>query len=78
MERIKCREDLPLYAKNSTNTTLDCEQSLRMVTRATKSSEASESKIQEAKGKMGRRRLSLVSLWAISLSPVPPSLDSTD
>ena len=62
-----------------------------MVTRATKSSEAkeaSESKKQEAEGKLGRRRerregpsssrLSPVSLSAISLSPVLPSLDSTD
>ena len=78
MERIKYWEDLPLYAKNSKNTTLDCEQSLRMVTRARKSSEASESKKQEAKEKLGRRRLSPVSLSAISLSPVLPSLDSTD
>ena len=30
---------------------VDCEQSLRMVTRARKSSEASESKKQEAEGK---------------------------
>ena len=78
MERIKYWEDLPLYVKNSKNTTLDCEHSLRMVTRARKSREASESKIQEAKGKLGRRRLSLVSLSAILLSQVLPSLDSTD
>ena len=47
---------------------LDCEQSLRMVTRARKSREASESKKQEAEGKLS----------AISLSPVLSSLDSTD
>ena len=62
---------------------VDCEQSLRMVTRARKSSEASESKKQEAEGKeLGEGGeevpLSPVSLSAISLSPVLLSLDSTD
>ena len=49
---------------------LDCEQSLKMVTRARKSSEASESR-----GEAGEEA---VSLSANSLSPVLPSLDSTD
>ena len=35
---------------------VDCEQFLRLVTRARKSSEASESKKQETEGKLGRRR----------------------
>ena len=52
--------------------TFHCEQSLRMVTRARKSSEAGESKKQEAEVN------SPVSLSANSLSPVLPSLDSTD
>jgi len=49
--------------------TLDCEQSLRMVTRARKSSEA-----RESRGEAGEE----VSLSANSRSPVLPSLDSTD
>ena len=35
---------------------VDCEQFLRLVTRARKSSEASESKKQETEGKLGRGR----------------------
>ena len=42
-----------LFSKDSV---YKCNASLRMVTRARKSSEASESKKQEAKGKLGRRR----------------------
>ena len=57
---------------NRTYTKLDCEQSLRMVTRTRKSSEASESR-----GEPGEEALSS-SLSANSLSPVLPSLDSTD
>ena len=38
---------------NQISTLVDCAQCLRMVTRARKSSEASESKKQEAKGKLG-------------------------
>ena len=63
---------------------LDCEQSLKMVTRARKSSEASESRGEAGKeagkedGKDSSSRLSPVSLSANSLSPVLPSLDSID
>ena len=57
---------------------IDCQQSLRMVTRARRLSEASET----AKNKKPRGSweggLSPVSLSAISPSPVLPSLDSTD
>ena len=53
---------------------IDCEQSLRMVTRARKSSEASESR-GEAGEKAGKEG---VSLSANSLSPVLPRLDLTD
>ena len=52
---------------------------LRAVPQDGHTSEKTErSKKQEAEGKLGRRRLSPVSLLAISLSPVLPSLDSTD
>ena len=63
---------------------LDCEQSLKRGTRARKSSEASESRGEAWKeagkeyGKDSSARLSPVSLSANSLSPVLPSLDSTD
>ena len=59
---------------------LDYEQSLRMVTRARKSSEASESRGEagEEAGKDSSSRLFPVSLSANSFSPVLPSLDSTD
>ena len=63
---------------------IDCEQSLRMVMRARKSSQASETaKNKKPRGSWGGsgkggKGLSPVSLSAISPSPVLPSLDSTD